>query len=266
MAEPVGIVGVRFLNAKPLLAGLEAGIHAAFPYRFSVADPSACAGDLAEGTVDAGLVPVASLPALPAAAALPGLGVASRQAATSVLLVSRVPLREVRTLAAHTASRTSVILARLLLLEQWGARPEVVPATPPLAAMLSGADAAVIIGDPALSERGRSGLLEIDLAAAWVEWTGLPFVFAIWAVRGGSPAGLEELFMRSLDHAVGHWEELIPRWSAAHHLDLEATRHYLGSILTYHLGDAERAGIEEFLRLTARAGLLPGRREIWRTA
>jgi chorismate dehydratase len=266
MPDPIGIVGVRFLNAKPLLAGLEAGIRAPFPYEFSAEDPSACAARLAEGVADAGLVPVAAIPSLPDVVALPALGVASRGEVTSVLLVSRVPLGEVHTLAAHTASRTSVILARLLLSERWGARPEVMPAVPPLAAMLSRADAAVIIGDPALSERRRTGLLEVDLGAAWAEWTGLPFVFAVWAVRRGSPAGLGALFARSFDYARTHWEKLLPRWSRAHHVDGTTIRRYLEEVLVYPLGRAERAGTEEFLRRAARAGLLPDRREFWRAA
>jgi chorismate dehydratase len=263
--DAVGIVGVRFLNARPLLAGLEAGIDAPFPYEFSALDPAACAGRLAEGAADAGLIPVAAIPMLPDVVALPSLGVASRGEVTSVLLVSRAPLNEVRTLAAHAASRTSVSLARLLLAERWGARPEVTPAEPPLAAMLSSADAAVIIGDPALAERGRTGLLEVDLGAAWAEWTGLPFVFAIWAARRSAPPGLGSLVARSFAHARARWEELLPLWSKTHHVDARTIRRYLESVLHYALGDAERAGMEEFLRRAARAGLLPERRDIWRS-
>jgi len=114
MSGPVGIVGVRFLNARPLLAGLEAGIAAPFAYDFATAEPSVCAERLGSGSVVTGLVPVATPPAMPAVRALPTLGVACRQEATSVLLVSRVAPEKIRTLAVHTASRTSVALARLL--------------------------------------------------------------------------------------------------------------------------------------------------------
>ncbi|MGZ6028896.1 MAG: MqnA/MqnD/SBP family protein, partial [Myxococcaceae bacterium] len=131
LPEPISIVGVRFLNARPLLAGLEASLPAPFAYRFSTAEPSECAEQLGAGGAIAGLVPAAALPFLPGVRALPTLGVAARQEVRSVLLISRVPLRKVRTLAAHAASRSSVALARLLLAERWGVRPQVVEARPP---------------------------------------------------------------------------------------------------------------------------------------
>ncbi len=265
-ADAIGIVGVQFLNARPLLAGLEAGIPAPFPYRFGVAEPSACAERLAAGESVAGLVPVAALPTMPAVQACSELGVACHHEVTSVLLLSRVPLEEIRTLAAHTASRTSVTLARLLLAERWGAHPELVPARPPLPAMLERADAAVIIGDPALAVHGRSGLLEVDLAGAWAEWTGLPFVFAVWGVRSGAPEGLAELLMRSLEFAEANWEELLPAWASSHRVPLAEARRYLERTLHHRLGQDERAGMEAFLARAAAAGLLPAVGEVWRAA
>jgi predicted solute-binding protein len=263
---PVSIVGVRFLNARPLLGGLEAGLPAPFAYRFSSAEPAVCADLVTRGEAAAGLIPVAALPYLPEVGAVPRLGIACREEATSVLLISKVEPAAVRTLAAHTASRSSVTLARLLLADRWGARPRLVPAAPPLAAMLAGADAAVVIGDPALALRGRTGLLEIDLAAAWVEWTGLPFVFAVWGVRREAPAGLDTLLEGSLAYSRTHWEALLPRWAESHGVDVERTRVYLERTLTYRLGDEERAGMEEFLRRAAAAGLLPLREGVWRAA
>jgi predicted solute-binding protein len=260
---PVGIVGVQFLNARPLLAGLEAGITAPFPYAFSTTEPADCAEALRQGGALAGLIPVAALPYLPDVRAVPDLGVAAREEARSVLLISQVPLAQVRTLAAHTASRSSVALARLLLAECWGARPRVLPARPPLDAMLALADAAVIIGDPALAVHGRTALLEIDLAQAWVKWTGLPFVFAVWGVRLGAPAGLASLFAASLAYAREEWERLIPVWAAAHGVAEEETREYLEQTLTHSLGSREREGLQEFLRRAAEARLLPRCGEVW---
>jgi predicted solute-binding protein len=259
-------VGVRFLNARPLLSGLEAGIPAPFPYAFASAEPAECADRVSRGEAIAGLVPVAALPFLPEVTAVPRLGIACREESTSVLLVSKVPPERIRTLAAHTASRSSVALARLLLAGRWGALPAVTPARPPLAAMLAGADAAVVIGDPALAVHGRTGLLEIDLAAAWVEWTGLPFVFAVWGVTRGAPAGLDALLDGSLEFAVSRWEELLPHWATTHGVTLDRTRGYLERTLTYRLGAAERAGMEEFLRRAAAAGVLPRREGVWRAA
>jgi len=261
--EPVSIVGVQFLNARPLLAGLEAGITAPFPYRFATAEPSVCADRLAAGEAAAGLVPVAALAGMPGFRALRGLGVAARQEVRSVLLVSKVPLAQVEVLAAHTASRTSVALARLLLAQRWGVRPRIVPSRPPLEAMLAAADAAVIIGDPALAVCGRTGLVEVDLAGAWVEWTGLPFVFAVWGVSATAPTGLAPVLERSFAFARERWGELLPRWASEHGVGLGDTREYLEDTLTYRLGDGERAGAQEFLRLATGAGLLPRRDEVW---
>lgn len=263
-AGQINILGVSFLNARPLLAGLEAGIPAPFGYRFETAEPSVCADRLAAGDAVAGLVPVAALPGIPEVFALPDLGIAARREARSVLLVARTPLSKIRTLAAHTASRTSVALAQLLLDERWGVRPAVVQARPPLAAMLVAADAAVLIGDPALHAHGRTGLEEVDLAAAWVEWTGLPFVFAVWGVRSTMPEGLGRLLEVSYGYALTHWSELVPKWAEAHGVSDEETRAYLGETLTYRLGENEREGVRVFLRRAAAAGVLPSYREVWR--
>jgi chorismate dehydratase len=263
MSDTVEIVGVRFLNARPLLAGLEAGLPAPFSYRLTTAEPAECAEQLSAGRATAGLVPVAALPFLPDVRVLPGLGVAARQAVRSVLLISRVPLEEIRTLAAHTASRTSVALARLLLAERWGVRPRVVAGRPPLETMLAQAEAAVVIGDPALHLQGRSGHLEVDLAAAWVEWTGLPFVFAAWGLRPAGPAGLDALLDASLAYACEHWAELVPRWADSHGVPREETRRYLEETLTYRLDDADRQGLQVFFRRATAAGVLPPAPRLW---
>jgi predicted solute-binding protein len=263
MSEPVRIVGVRFLNACPLLAGLEAGLAAPFSYRLTTAEPAECAEQLADGRAVAGLVPVAALPSLADVRALPRLGIAARGQVRSVLLISRVPLGEIRTLAAHAASRTSVALVRLLLAERWGVRPHVVSSRPPLEAMLAKAEAAIVIGDPALHLQGRSGHREVDLAAAWVEWTGLPFVFAVWGVRPTAPDGLDSLLEASLAYAREHWQALVPRWAAEHDVSPEETGRYLEESLTHRLGDAERRGLQEFLRRAAAAGVLPSCPEVW---
>ncbi|MGC8915881.1 MAG: menaquinone biosynthetic enzyme MqnA/MqnD family protein [Thermoanaerobaculum sp.] len=261
---PLVIVGVSFLNARPLLAGLEAGIAAGFPYLFSVAEPARCAEALKAGHAQVGLVPVGALPELPNVAAYPHLGVAARGETTSVLLVSRVPLPEVRVLAAHTASRTSVLLARLLLKARYGVEPRVVPAAPPVEEMLAHADAAVVIGDPALALDGTPGLFRLDLAAEWMAWRGKPFVFAVWGLGPGVGAQVLPLLNASYEYARDHWEELLPRWSAEHGLALDRTREYLERKLVFSLGEEERSGVAEFLKLAAAEGLVPPReRGIW---
>lgn len=261
---PLAIVGVKFLNARPLLAGLEAGLPGPVPYAFSAGEPAHCADLLGAGKAQVGLVPVAALAHLPEIVAFPYLGVAARRETTSVLLVSRVPLPEVQVLAAHTASRTSVVLARLLLKARYGVEPEIVPASPPVEAMLARADAAVVIGDPAMAINGALGLFRCDLAAEWLAWRGKPFVFAVWGVVPKVAGQVGVLLQASYAYAREHWEELLPQWAAAHGTSLSRTRDYLERRLHFQLEEEDRQAVEEFLHLAAAAGLLP-RREggIW---
>ncbi|MCX7895143.1 MAG: menaquinone biosynthesis protein [Thermoanaerobaculum sp.] len=254
---------MKFLNARPLLAGLEAGIDAPFPYTFSVAEPARCADLLGGGQAQVGLVPVAALPWLPAVQAYPFLGIAAQGETTSVLLVSRVPLEQVRILAAHTASRTSVVLARLLLKARYGVEPRVLSANPPVEAMLATADAAVVIGDPAMAVNGAEGLFRCDLAAEWLAWRGQPFVFALWGVQPAVPREVFSLLEASFRYAQEHFAELLPRWAANHGTSLQRAREYLGGLLRFQLGEGERRAVEDFLRLANEVGLLPARGALW---
>ena len=260
---PTRIVGVSYLNARPLLAGLEAGIPAPFPYEFTVAEPSACAELLGSGTAQVGLVPLAALPALPQVWAYPHLGIAAAGETTSVLLVAKVPLPEVRVLAAHTASRTSVVLARLLLAALHGAYPRVVPAAPPVAAMLARADAAVIIGDAAMACQSPSGFSSYDLAAMWQRWQRLPFVFALWGVAEAAPPGTTELLEASYAYGRERWEALLPRWAQEHGTELPRTRKYLQSRLRFKLGGQERQAVKQFLALAENFGFLNRREAVF---
>ncbi len=258
MSQPAHLVGVRFLNSRPLVAGLEAGMPAPFGYRYSAADPAECAARLASGAVAAALVPVVALAECPGARAVPGLGVACRGAVHSVLLVSKVPLARIDRLAVHAASRTSEILARLLLGETTGARPAVVRSSPPLEHMLTHADAAVVIGDVAMHLRGRTGLVEVDLGQAWREWSGLPFVFAQWAITPDAPSGIDALLEDSLAYAEQRWADLLPRWAAAHSVALPEVASYLGERLHFRLDEEDERGSRAFLELAGARGLLSG--------
>lgn len=257
MSEPAHLVGVRFLNSRPLVAGLEGRLTAPFPFTYTAADPAECAARLASRTVAAALVPVVALSQAPWARPLPGLGVACRGAVNSVVLVSRVPLPEIRRLATHAASRTSEILARLLLIETAGIDPVVERCSPPLDDMLLGSDAAVVIGDDAMSIRGRTGLIEVDLGEAWRDWTGHSFVFAQWAIDERAPAGTATLLEDSLSYAEQHWDELLPSWAQQHGLRLDEVRRYLGECLHFRLDARDDRGRAAFLELAAVRRLLP---------
>src|SRR5258706_16463029 len=156
--------------------------------------PSECADLVASGAVEIGNIPAIEM-FRQNLQMVPGLGVAARGAVRSILLVSKRPLAEIRTLAADSSSRTSVALTRIILSRRYGVEPEFHPHAPDLAAMLDQADAALIIGDPALRlDRTALPYLVADLGEEWTEMTGLPMVFAVWA---------------------GHKEHITPEVSAA---------------------------------------------------
>jgi len=254
------VAGVGFLNARPLLAGLEAGIPAPFPYRLVTAEPSRCADLLARGEAEAGLVPVAALADGAAAACVPDVGIAAEGAVWSVLLVSKVPPAAIRSLAVHAASRSSAALAELLLRIDAGTDPHVTRTADPLGALAGDTDAAVVIGDPALAARGRTGLCEIDLAAWWHRVTGLPFVFAVWGLSDGPRRDrLADLLGRAAAWGLANMDRVLGGIDG----DRAMVREYLERRLRYRLGPREREGMGRFLGLAAAHGILPRIEVVW---
>lgn len=248
----VGIVD--YLNSRPLawdfLSGALAERYDAFY------DPPARVADmLASGAIDIGLIPSIEYQRIPDLLAIPGTCVASDSAVRSVLLVSNVPFSEIGTLALDKNSRTSATLVRIVLKELFGAEPASAPTDPDLETMLAENDAALIIGDPALRIPMEEGRV-LDLATAWRQLTGLPFVFAFWAVRSSAiRPGLEADFMASAEH--GRKNLGILAHEAGRELAL-SERYLLGYLednLSFDLGEPEIAGLEEFYR---RAGVLLG--------
>src|SRR5947209_1695314 len=172
--------------------------------------PSLCAELVASGAADIGNIPAIEL-SRQNLEMVPGLGVAARGAVRSILLISKRPLTEIRTLAADSSSRTSVALTRIILSRRYGVEPEFHPYAPDLTAMLARADAALIIGDPALRlDREALPYLVTDLGQEWIEMTGLPMVFAVWAgqKRHITPAVAEAL-AESCRFGRAHLEDVI---------------------------------------------------------
>ena len=169
-----------YLNSAPLVWGLLHGRQQGqFDLSFRV--PAACAAIVASGEADIGNIPVIEV-VRQDLEIVRGVGVATHGAVRSILLVSKCPLDQVRTLAADTSSRTSVALTRIVLARRYGVEPEFRPQAPAIADMLAHADAALIIGDPALRlDPLQLPYLVTDLGLEWTEWTGLPMVFAVWA-------------------------------------------------------------------------------------
>lgn len=248
----VGIV--NFVNARPLARGLErdpSGLDLVYL-------PPACVADeLAAGRLDVGLLPSIELARIPGLAVLPGCAIAATHEVRSVLLVSRVPVAEIRTLALDENSRTSAALVRLLLAARYGIEPELRAAAPRVEEMLAASDAALVIGDPAL-QVDRERYVVLDLAGEWLELTGLPFVFAVWAARAElATPELGRRFERSLELGLAELEAIVAETAVESALTPAVLRDYYTRNLRFRLGDAERRGLAEFLRRAEAAGLAP---------
>ena len=248
----VGIV--NFLNSKPLAWGFLKGHHADL-FAPTYHPPAMVARLLGQGALDIGLIPSVEVQRIPGLKILPDLCVASTHEVKSVILVSRGPLEQVKRVALDQNSRTSVALLRILLQER-GIHPEYLHERPDPERMLSEADAALLIGDPALKvERGRYQV--IDLAADWHALTGLPFVFAVWAVRSGVDLpDLPFYFKSSLRYGLSSVDTLSREAAAELGLDSADVRSYLTENLHYFLRQEELAGLEEFYRRAHAHGLI----------
>jgi chorismate dehydratase len=241
----VGIV--NYLNSKPLAWGFLKGHHADL-FAPSYHPPALVARLLGQGNLDIGLIPSIEVQRIPNLRILPDLCVAASHEVRSVILVSRCPLPEIRKVALDQNSRTSVALLRILLRERYGLDPEYLHERPDAERMLSEADAALLIGDPALKV-DRDRYVVTDLAAEWRELTGLPFVFAVWAVRPEVEIpDLPFYFKSSLRYGLSSVDTLAREAAAELDLDSSEIRAYLTENLSFFLRRDEIAGLEEFYR------------------
>jgi chorismate dehydratase len=199
---------------------------------------------------------------------LPDVAVGSDGPVLSVNLISTKPLAELdkRPVALGSTSRTGVLLAQMLLAEKYGAEPEYFRCPPELTQMLLEADAGVLIGDPALRalyEAPKNGLEVIDLGQAWRDWTGLPMVFAVWAVRKdfaaanpGAVKDVHEMFQRSVELCLGELDEAAAAAARWEPFDAATLANYFRA-LDFSLGERQIAGLREFARHAAARGEVP---------
>ncbi|MGQ9917190.1 MAG: menaquinone biosynthetic enzyme MqnA/MqnD family protein [Bryobacteraceae bacterium] len=241
------ICAVSYLNTAPLVWGLLHG-----PQRgaaeLSFAVPSECARRVLEGEADLGIVPVVEMDRH-RLQPVSELCIACRGEVRSILLFARRPWPAVKTLAADTGSRTSVELARIILAERFGVRPRVFAAPPQLDRMLEEADAALLIGDAALAVEPReTGLPWLDLGQEWLELTGLPMVFALWAGRPcPTLKGVGAILEGSFSYGQANMDAIITGEGRARGFPAELVSRYFERNVTYRLGAPERAGLEAFL-------------------
>src|SRR5947209_13865977 len=190
--------------------------------------PSVCADQLASGAADIGIIPSFELTRQDLEI-IPGTGIACHGAVRSILLISRRPAGDIRSLALDSSSRTSVELVRVILERRYGvAAPQCISHAPDLNTMLSFADAALIIGDPALHiDPASLPCYVYDLGAEWLELTGLPMVFAVWAARKGTVTPeLVAAFQESCRYGLDRMEEIVARESAARGFSADMVRDY----------------------------------------
>ncbi|HEV2448464.1 MAG TPA: menaquinone biosynthesis protein [Candidatus Sulfopaludibacter sp.] len=242
------VCAVSFLNTTPLVWGMLHGAQRGlFDLDFRI--PADCADRVASGAADIGIIPSFELTRLDLAV-IPGAGIACHGAVRSILLVSSKPAAEIRTLAADSSSRTSVQLARVILERKYGASPAAIPHPPDLPAMLRLADAALVIGDPALRvDPAHLPYYSYDLGQEWVEMTGLPMVFAVWAGRREvATPEVTEAFADSCRFGRERIAEIVASEAPARGFPPELVREYLTRHIVHELGRREYQGMELFLR------------------
>ena len=190
---------------------------------------------------------------------LPGFAIAARGAVRSVKLFSRVPFDRIDRLALDEGSRTSQALARVWLDARHGVRPSRIEPLPMgVSALESTADAVLVIGDRAMKVPDAPFHSVVDLAEAWNELTGLPFVFALWVVRPGVDLGdLPDILARCRADGLAHAGDLAASHGPALGLDPVACYEYLTRVISYDLGEPEIAGLRLFARMAADLGLAP---------
>jgi len=238
-------------------------------FEISYTLPSACARSLSDGTADIGLIPAAAYAAILGLLVLPEVAIASRRAVRSILLVSKVPLEQVRSVALDTSSMTSVALTKILL-EKWlGGKRIYAAMAPEIDRMLAAHDAGLLIGDPAL-KIDRRQYYTLDLAEEWIRHTGKPFVFAFWAVRRdalreASPAlDLPAVFQNSRDHGLeaASLHQISREWAQRLGIAEVDVRSYLTQNIHYQLDAGCLEGLRLFYRYAADIGALPSEPEL----
>jgi chorismate dehydratase len=267
------VAAIGFLNPAPLMWDFE---HPPLDdvlklrYRIDRMTPSECAARLADGRADIGLIPIASLATTPGLQILPGCTIASKGRVRSLILVHRVsrPLEKLRSVAADAASRTTLAYARIMF-HKWGnAKVPFLPMVADLDAMLERADAAILIGDPALLaleerynrlERTGEELVYRDLAEEWRALTGLVFVSAVWSAAPALPLdeSITEDFIHSRDHGLANIDALVAEWSQRFAIPEATIQTYLTTNIHYVLDEECIEGMRGFFRVAAELGVLP---------
>lgn len=280
---------VEFLNTAPLVWGFTDGPLAG-KYDLSFAVPSLCADALRRGQADIGIIPAIEYQRMDGVVALPGMAIASKREVRSLLVVAKKPIDLAKRIALDTSSRSTVALVRMLAAEHWKISPEFVDAAPEPSEMLKTADAALVIGDPALeislkmdilSGKAPSGeqccqgdpddmpvpgfetLFVYDVVHQWRQLTGLPSVLAIWVGRceAVTPEVISD-FLASKQYGQQRVREIAEAASIKLDLPPGALERYLTENINFDLDDENLSGLRVYFEKAAAAGLIPRARPV----
>jgi chorismate dehydratase len=282
---------VEYLNTAPLVWGFTDGPLAG-KYDLSFAVPSQCAEALRRGQADIGIIPAVEYQRMENVVALPGMAIAAKREVRSLLVVSKKPIDMAKRIALDTSSRSTAALVRILSKHHWGGSPVFLDAAPVPSEMLAHADAALVIGDPALrislkiealsaKTPSRAGeeccqgepedmpvpgfetLFVYDVAHQWHEMTGKPAVLAIWAGRHEAltPEVLAD-FQASKQYGLRHVGEIAEAASIKLDLPPAALERYLTENINFDLDADNLAGLELYFDKAAALGLIPRARPV----
>jgi chorismate dehydratase len=270
---------VKYLNAVPLAWGILEGPQKE-TFDAVLNTPAECADQLSNNRVDIGLIPSIEFQRIKGCRIVPGPTVASLNRVRSVILVSVVPLWKVKTVACDSGSRTSVALAKIIFSEFYHIHPDFRPAEPDLANMLAQSDAALLIGDNALKfmqtnempnienqkalvRLGSEPLEVFDLAERWRFLTGLPFVFAFWAVREGfQDKTVVDHLKQSRDFGVANIPTIAERYSEQLQIKKEFVQEYLERNVHYYMDSTCLEALQLFYEKAARVGAIKSARPV----
>ncbi len=263
---------VQYLNTAPLVRGFTHGpLRGKYGLSFTV--PSQCAEALRTGGADIAIIPAIEYQRSDGLVVLPDLSISSKNTVRSLLLIAKKPLREVCRVALDKSSRSTQALARILCAKRWGIAPEFFEADPDLNAMLERADAALLIGDPALQfslNPAAFGVLVpgtnldvYDMVEEWRALTNLPAVLAVWAGRPEVvTTEVVRDFQASMEYGMEHLDEISAEAAVEMNLPAAELRRYLVENIDYRLDEENAHGLRRYYELAAETGILREVREV----
>jgi len=273
---------VQYLNTAPLVRGFTHGfLQGKYDLSFTV--PSQCAEALRTGAADVAIIPAIEYQRIPNLVVLPDLSIASKERVRSLLIVSKMPIHAVRSLALDQSSRSTQALTRILCEDRWNIAPQFTEATPDIAQMLQNSDAALVIGDPALriaihaeqcAKPGTDGewictgaqigvaqtpkLHLYDVVHEWWQLTERPAVLAVWAARPEvATLELAADFSDSLAFGLKHLPEICAEAARELQLPEKELSLYLRTNIDYSLDAENLKGLNGFFTRAARLSLIP---------